>query len=55
MNDDSFGTTFGNSSISGDTHGANPLNQHDEAGNAWGIVSGTVIGDDDPKFNQRII
>lgn len=33
MNDDSFGTTFGNRSISGNTHGANPLNQHDEAGN----------------------
>ena len=52
------GTTFGPSTpgainlISGNTHGANPINQRDDEGKPWGIVNGTVIGDADPKVDD---
>jgi phospholipase C len=58
ISDDSFGTTFGPSTpgainlVSGNTHGAMPINQRDDEGKPWGIVNGTVIGDIDPKVDD---
>src|SRR5262249_14804450 len=58
MSDNSFNTIFGPSTpgvfnlISGNTHGATPLNQEDDDGNPGGVVNGTVIGDADSKFDD---
>lgn len=57
MNDNSFNTVFGPSTpaalnlISGQTHGAIPVNQNNDEGGS-GIVNGTVIGDADPKYDD---
>ena len=31
--------------VSGNTHGAYPINQLNDEGKRWGVVNGTVIGD----------
>lgn len=57
LNDDFFGTTFGPSTpgainlVSGNTHGAYPINQLNDEGKP-GVVNGTLIGDLDPKLDD---